>query len=478
MTALERLIALYLQAEIRIVNEISRLQSLGLADYHVQASLKRVQAILKKLTDGVTEYTPLAVKREFYAANAAMRPHMTAAQHAAAYQKAAALTTEQTTVSELLVENMIADVTEASETLIGRLENDIYRAVGVKQQALRSATGGGVYGKNLNDFVAELKTQGVTCFVDKAGRKWSLHNYGAMVSRTTMKQANTLALLTRDPKQDLFQIMATGSPCPLCAPYEGRVYSKSGTSTFYPPLADAFGKIDKDGANTLENTYLNIHPNCRHTLMPFFEETKTAAELEKIRKFSNPMSNPYSVDPRTKKQIELYRRQQATRRRYLADLKQWERYRETLGDKVPKTPETFMRHKAAGDEKYLAWEKAYKEARQTLTGAGENAIIEREKFNIARGKINNFLLKPGTKHAKEFFDVGYTEKDFDRLLADIERGFDMAKAKGFRNKADGSVSFSVDMRLGVSRGKPFLTAWQIDAGEEKPRFISAHREDD
>ena len=44
---LQRLIALYLKAETDIINEISRLRTRGLVDYHAEAALERVQAILR-----------------------------------------------------------------------------------------------------------------------------------------------------------------------------------------------------------------------------------------------------------------------------------------------------------------------------------------------------------------------------------------------------------------------------------------------
>ena len=46
---LERLIRLYLRAETDIINEIGRLRSQGLVDYHAVAALERVQAILRQL---------------------------------------------------------------------------------------------------------------------------------------------------------------------------------------------------------------------------------------------------------------------------------------------------------------------------------------------------------------------------------------------------------------------------------------------
>ena len=62
------------------------------------------------------------------------------------------------------------------------------------------------------------------------------------------------------------------------------------------------------------------------------------------------------------KQIEAYHAKEAARRRWLADYRQWENYRMTLGNKVPKTFNTFLKHKRAGDDKYRDWMTAYKEA--------------------------------------------------------------------------------------------------------------------
>ena len=75
---------------------------------------------------------------------------------------------------------------------------------------------------------------------------------------------------------------------------------------------------------------------------------------------SDPTTNPYSRDPRTKAQIEAYRKKEQGRSKWLRDYRQWENYRTALGDKVPKTFETFQRHKLADDEKYHKWMNAYR----------------------------------------------------------------------------------------------------------------------
>lgn len=127
-------------------------------------------------------------------------------------------------------------------------------------------------------------------------------------------------------------------------------------------MSTAFGKVDPNGPDTLANTWLNIHPNCLHVLLPWTPAGRTPEEIQKIKDFSNPSKNPFSRDPRTQKQIEAYRQKETARRYWLASYRQWERYRMTLGNKVPRTFETFQRHKAADDEKYKDWERLYREA--------------------------------------------------------------------------------------------------------------------
>lgn len=370
---LEKLISIYLRAETAIINEIGRLRSQGLVDYHAVAALERVQAILRQMESDCWEYVPRMIEKQFYArvpeARKALEVPETAAKHAAGYANAAVLTGEQHAIVDQLVAALMGEITDASMTvmatlqsaLIGRVEPDVYRRVGLEQVATQQAVGRGV-NASVPAFVQALRREGVRAFTDKAGRNWSLHTYCTMASRTTSRQAEVLAVLTADPEHDLYMISSHGTTCALCAPYEGRVYSRSGTDPDFPPLAAAFGKMDPAGPDTLANTWLNIHPGCLHVLIPWTVAGRTEEEIQKIKDFSNPSKNPFSVDPRSEKQIKAYRIKEAARRRWLANYRQWERYRETLGDKVPKTYQTFEKHKKADDEKYKNWQRLYREA--------------------------------------------------------------------------------------------------------------------
>lgn len=374
---IQKLVQIFLKAETDIINEIGRLRSKGLIDYHVTAALERVQAILRKMESDAWEYVPIAIEKQFYVRVPEARKMLeipeTAEKHRRGYLNAENLTSDQMDIVQRLTQNLMGEITDAAMTamatvqsaILGRVEPDIYRRVGLEQVAAMQATGNGV-SKAVPGFVEELRREGVTAFIDKAGRHWSLHTYCSMVTRTTSRQAEVLSVLSADPEHDLYMISSHGTTCALCAPYEGRVYSKSGTDPVFPPLAAAFGKVDPLGPDTLANTWLNIHPGCLHVLLPWTPAGRTPEEIQKIKDFSNLRKNPFTVDPRTQKQIDAYRKKEVARAKWLRMYKQWEDYRMTLGDKVPKTYQTFEKHKLADDDKYKEWERLYREANREI----------------------------------------------------------------------------------------------------------------
>lgn len=63
---------------------------------------------------------------------------------------------------------------------------------------------------------------------------------------------------------------------------------------------------------------------------------------------------------------------------------------------------------------------------------------------------------------KNFFDVGYSVDDCERLFNDISQEFDIEKAEFDRVSEDGAQSFVIEMQLGVTKKKTFKTAWRID----------------
>lgn len=139
-------------------------------------------------------------------------------------------------------------------------------------------------------------------------------------------------------------------------------------------------------------------------------------------------------------------------------------------------------HYAENRERINAQKRAAYAARNekkpsTTEGKSDKIELNNDRYVIAEPKISRFLLKPGAKHSAEFFNVGYTEKDSLALNADIYRQFDEAEKVDVRVSEDGTESFSIFMELGTTKKKRFRTVWQRDPGSDKPRFITAHRED-
>ena len=351
--------ALYMRAEQDIISEILRKNTQGYVDYAETAALQRVQATLQGLIDDSWEYVPKMVKKPF---------EVTLSRQG--YKNASELMSVQTIVVEQLIQNLMGEIIDSTNVAYNSARN-LYQIArlnegALRQEAIKSAAYTEALGKNAfyagQSMEVAIRNKGITAFVDKRGREWSLTDYCSMATRTTARQAEVSAVLTADD-HDLYQIVKIGSTCPLCAPYEGRVYSKSGMNPNYPPLSLAFGKIDPNGGDDLSNTYLNIHPSCLHSIVRYTEAGKTEKQIQKMRDFSNPETNPLDIDPRSKKQIKAYREKERNRAQLRADIKQMHDYRDVLGSEVPKDITRFRKLKYEKPDK---WAELKSEYRKTL----------------------------------------------------------------------------------------------------------------
>nr|DAF41100.1 MAG TPA: minor capsid protein [Caudoviricetes sp.] len=360
---------LFLKTEQRLIAEINRKRNQGYVDYAEIAALNRTQKILQEMVDESWSYVPAMVEKIFYKSEEA----------ANGYANAAGLTASQLGVVQQLSNNLLGDIVEASVTAqknieetfqVGRREADRIREAALKSVA-EARTAGYGSGKAAVSMAQELRSAEITAFTDKAGRNWGLQDYCNMATRATARQAEVSAILTADPDHDLYRIVKIGSTCPVCAPLEGRVYSRSGTNPDYPPLASAFGKIDPGGSNDLSNTYLNIHPGCLHSIVKYTTIGKSEAQIQRDKDFSNFSKNPVTVDPRSKKQIAAYKEKIRNRQKLLSDYKQHERYRAILGNDVPKNFDKFRELKYNDGE---GWKNA--QALYRKTNAYDKIILK------------------------------------------------------------------------------------------------------
>lgn len=398
---------LYLRTEQRLINEINRKRSQGYVDYAEVAALSRTQQILQEMVDESWSYVPMMVERIFYHSEAT----------ANGYANAAGLTATQLNVVQQLSNNLLGEIMEASATAqksiettfeVARRERDLMREASLTAVAAERAAGYGT--RSASARMAEtLRQKGITAFTDKSGRKWSLQDYCNMATRATARQAEVSAILMADPNHDLYRIAKIGSTCPICAPLEGRVYSRSGISQDYPPLAAAFGKVDANGGNDLSNTYLNIHPNCLHSLVKYTTIGKSEKQIQADKDFSDMVKNPVTVDPRSKKQIEAYKEKVRNRQRLLNDYKQHKAYRMVCGKDVPKTFEEFRKLKYNKGEKWKETQALYRKAN------AYNRIIKSEPA------ITEDLLKISNDTGVKMVGLDYRIKTMDSFLRKVEK---------------------------------------------------------
>lgn len=110
-------------------------------------------------------------------------------------------------------------------------------------------------------------------FVEIGGRFYELAAYAEMVARSELHNIYVKATVDECAQHDcdLVQFSRHDSPCELCAPLEGMVFSISGEDEDFPALDDTVtvGDVEVDPKFP--------HPNCEHNLNPVTRNILRAA---------------------------------------------------------------------------------------------------------------------------------------------------------------------------------------------------------
>lgn len=332
---------IFLKSQEDILTLIINKNKLGIATYKERQLLNELQTIIEDMYNKNQKVAPSFIESIFR--NSKLDRAM----------RLKNLTLEENSLIERITDNFMSNVLQSGYNLFNYLKNLIVvTKKEVNKVELNISRQDNLF-KQL--YRGEIQKRGLIAFTDKAGKNWNIGSYTDMLLRTTTRMAHNYGILYTYEHIDLYQISKHGSTCKICAPLEGRVYSRSGNHPIYPPLAAAFGKINKNGKNDLSNTYLNIHPNCLHTLIPFIEENKSKEQLNQIRQFSNFESNPPTYDPRSEKQLNSYRQKEDSRIKLNMAFKEFQSLRLSGKTGIPKTFNSFMKHKLSNDNKYNSW---------------------------------------------------------------------------------------------------------------------------
>ena len=198
---------------------------------------------------------------------------------------------------------------------------------------------------------------GKTCYMQ-------LDTYAELVARTTEHEIRNTANINLGARigNDLVKMSEHWGSCPICAPYQGRVYSVSGMDTRYPYLY----------STPWSSVYQNFHPRCRHVITQWIEDLHTPEENEKIQAYSD-RSFEIGGEGWTKKQTEAaekslasYRQREERIRTLYTDRKQYERYQAVLGSDVPKTFSAFRRMKTANSERWNKLQMDYRDVNREI----------------------------------------------------------------------------------------------------------------
>lgn len=223
---------------------------------------------------------------------------------------------------------------------------------------------------------------GKTCYMQ-------LDAYAEMVARTTAHEIRNTANINLGERigNHLVRISSHSGACPICTPYQGRVYSTDLNDERYPYLYDTPFSME----------YQNFHPRCRHVATQYIEELHTPEENASMREFSNRAFDiggsgwTKQQAEAAEKSLEQYRLKQARNRKLYEDQKQYERYRLVLGDDAPKTFSVFRRIKAADGGRWKLTELDSRR-RNRLLANPELALPDAEKATVPGETFTKYLF--------------------------------------------------------------------------------------
>lgn len=155
---------------------------------------------------------------------------------------------------------------------ITRFGDDAYRAA-VARAAVAEILSGGSPAAFQRQAWDELMAGGVQGFTDARGRRWNLASYVEMATRTAVQRAYNEAHRDRMVAAgiEFFTVAPHAHPCPLCAPWEGRVLSDRHGGVVQARSARGFGTVTFEVHASVDQARAAglFHPNCTHTLVAY-----------------------------------------------------------------------------------------------------------------------------------------------------------------------------------------------------------------
>ena len=279
----------FVAAETRLVTGSATLVQAAIVNPALAPSLRgRLQALSREVSADVLVRVNTLANR--VADTAARNGNASAARDVRALERQvsgwvanpmADIMPHDVTASRLIAEDLASRLTAAAQR-ITRYGDDAYRAattggalaqinpaLDVIHNVMTKATPAEAQAQAWR----ELTSRGVTGFTDVKGREWNLATYVEMATRTATQRAYNASHRERLTLAGItyFTISTTGRPCPLCAPWEGKVLADVGAGHVTEPDASNGEPVTFHVAATIEDATAAglFHPNCKHTLTAY-----------------------------------------------------------------------------------------------------------------------------------------------------------------------------------------------------------------
>lgn len=229
-----------------------------------------------------------------------------------------------------------------AEIAVLRMANDRYRKIIFNAQVMAN-TGAGTYAKAVDMATKDFLSAGINCIQYRNGRRVNIKSYAEMALRTANKRAYLQGEGAKRQEWGIYTVILNkrGNPCPLCAPFVGRVLiddvwsggPKNGispvTGVKYPLLSEAIKK----------GLY---HPNCRDAHTTYFEGISTppensqytADELDELaERYNNTQKQNYAQNEAERmERMSKFFLDKDNKRAYGARAEQWREKAHRISD--------------------------------------------------------------------------------------------------------------------------------------------------
>ena len=188
-----------------------------------------------------------------------------------------------------LVNTVMLESTQAAYTGV---ISDIVNRINNTQSILNASageviTGVSTWNKAMHDAVHRMVSNGLTGFIDHAGRRWSPEAYVAMDIRTTLFNTGRAAIWERQEQygNDLYQVSSHAGARPLCYPWQGKVISRTDMARDVEDLDGNTVHVYAQSETTYGQAAGLFGINCKHypmTFIPGFSTLKGEPQSEKV----------------------------------------------------------------------------------------------------------------------------------------------------------------------------------------------------